>query len=127
MSPEREQAEILLTKARENHLVLRAIAGDPALPDSAVGFHAQQAVELAFKAVLASRGIDYPWTHDLQLLIAESTATGLDVPDAVGETRALTPWAVAYRYDESPDEGIDREPLLASVEGVLSWAVSTLE
>src|SRR5688500_3894812 len=34
-----------------------------------VGFHCQQAVERALKAVLAARGADFPYTHDVGLLI----------------------------------------------------------
>jgi HEPN domain-containing protein len=30
-----------------------------------VGFHCQQAVEKALKAVLAERGADFPYTHDV--------------------------------------------------------------
>lgn len=32
-------------------------------------FHAQQAVEKSLKAVLISRGIDFPRTHNLRMLI----------------------------------------------------------
>lgn len=62
MSPEREQAALLLRKAREDQAVIAKLADDPQIADSAVGFHAQQAVEKALKAVLAARGDDFPWT-----------------------------------------------------------------
>ena len=126
MSPERDQAELLLRKARENRAVLDVVAADASLPDSAVGFHAQQAVELAMKSVLALHGVDYPWAHDLRLLIARLESAEVEVPEAVHEARVLTPWAVVYRYDESPDEQIDRGELISLVEAVLDWAEASL-
>src|SRR4051794_15876126 len=69
LSPDREQAELLLRKAVEDQAVLVALAENPEIADAALGFHAQQAVEKALKAVLAARGDDFPWTHDLQLLL----------------------------------------------------------
>ena len=127
MSPERDQAELLLARARESEAVLGVIAADDSLADSAVGFHAQQAVELAMKSVLALHGVDYPWTHDLQLLITKLASAGVEVPEAVAEARALTPWAVAYRYDETPDERIDRGELTALVSDLVDWAKASLE
>ena len=37
--------------------------------DAIVGFHAQQAVEKAFKAVLAMVGAEFPFTHNIALLM----------------------------------------------------------
>ena len=41
----REQAEILLRKAREDEFTVDKLIPDPAAPDVVIGFHAQQAVE----------------------------------------------------------------------------------
>ena len=40
------------------------------MDDDVVGYHAQQAVEKAIKAVLVLCGIDFPRTHDLDFLLA---------------------------------------------------------
>lgn len=48
----------LLVKARNDALVLDKLAEDPEVADESVGFHAQQAVEKALKAVLEDRGVD---------------------------------------------------------------------
>ncbi|MEX2194164.1 MAG: HEPN domain-containing protein [Thermoleophilaceae bacterium] len=80
MSPDKEQADLLLRKARDDQHVLIALAGDPGAADAVLGFHAQQAVEKAMKAVLASRGEDFPWTHDLQLLLRRIEAAGVPWP-----------------------------------------------
>jgi hypothetical protein len=39
------------------------------VPDDIVGFHAQQAVEKWLKSVIASRGEDFEYTHDLHRLL----------------------------------------------------------
>jgi hypothetical protein len=45
LGPEAEQARLLLAKAKEDQAVVVALAGDADIADSAIGFHAQQAVE----------------------------------------------------------------------------------
>lgn len=88
---------ISLAKARNDALLLRKIADDIEVADEIVGFHAQQTVEKALKAVLEVRGVDYPYTHDLARLFALLDGSGgapRDRDDAV----ALTPWAAEFRY-----------------------------
>jgi HEPN domain-containing protein len=71
-SPElepRELAAILARKATEDAVALREFAGNADIADSILGFHAQQAIEKWLKAVLASNGIDFEYTHDLRQLI----------------------------------------------------------
>ena len=46
------------------------LAEDREMADDVVGFHAQQAVEKALKAVLVLEGVSFPRTHDLELLAA---------------------------------------------------------
>lgn len=122
MSAERDQAELLLRKASEHQTVLDALMGDAGIADAVLGFHAQQAVEKALKAVLAARGLDFPWTHDLQLLLTRLGAAGIEVPDAATNARRLTPWAVEFRYGETVDGDLDRRATLAMVSKVLIWA-----
>ena len=57
---EKVEADLL---SIENNLVAQRI------PWSIVGFHAQQAVEKALKALLVSTGDTVPRTHDLGLLL----------------------------------------------------------
>ncbi len=57
--PERdlgETSQILLQKAEEDATAVREFAANPAIADSIIGFHAQQAVEKWLKAVIAARG-----------------------------------------------------------------------
>jgi HEPN domain-containing protein len=126
LTPERDQAELLLRKAREDQSVLLKLAHDQDIADSVLGFHAQQAVEKALKAVLASRGEDYPWTHDLQLLLRRLDAAAAHVPSAVDDARRLSPWAVEFRYGETIDESLDREEAVRQAGAVLDWAASVV-
>ncbi len=67
-------------------------------PDEIIGFHAQQAVEKAAKAILVSTSVTPPRTHDLvflhQLLDRE---TNMDI-DRMQLFSRLTPYAVEHRY-----------------------------
>ena len=67
---ERELAAQLLDRAADDVAAASALLEVAGVSDAIVGFHAQQAVEKAIKAVLTSSGIDYPFTHDLELLAA---------------------------------------------------------
>ena len=52
MNLRRETARRLLARARDDEYVLASVAGDVNAPVRPLGFHAQQAVEKALKAVL---------------------------------------------------------------------------
>ena len=69
-------------------------------PAGVVCFHAQQCAEKYLKALLVSRGIDVPKTHDLELLIVRlGNETRLNVsPDDV---TMLTQFAIGPRYPGS--------------------------
>lgn len=122
MSPNREQAELLLGKAREDLTAATVLAASSEAADPSVGFHAQQAVEKALKAVLAVRGTEFPWTHDLQLLIRRLESAEVDVPSFVLEARRLGPWAIEYRYGEVIAEALDREWSVDLIAEVIRWA-----
>lgn len=105
-------AHALLGKARDDGYVLKALAVDAAAPDWILGFHAQQAIEKALKAVLARQGVEYPRTHNLAMLLELLRRQNLDMPPDTDGLGRLTPFGVALRYDEVPDEGepaLDRE------------------
>lgn len=91
-------------------------------------FHAQQAVEKAFKAVLLQRHVDFPFTHDLSELLDTLAAAGIEVPPAFNEADALTPYAVETRYPGSwgeISEG-DVAEALRLAEEVVRWAEETI-
>jgi len=66
-------------------------------PTAAVGFHAQQCVEKYLKAVLASRSVEFPKTHDIEKLIG---LLPIDTPIRlpVRVQRTLTTYGTMTRY-----------------------------
>lgn len=121
-SPEqREYAETLLRRAESDLRACRTLAGDPAMDDDVVGFHAQQAVEKSLKVALVLRGVDFPRTHDLDFLLARVESHGVEVPTALEEADWLSPWAAQLRYDGIAAE-LDREQALSVAEAAVGWA-----
>jgi HEPN domain-containing protein len=116
-------AHLLLRKARGDLSVARLIAADP--HDDAIGFHAQQAVEKAIKAVLASRQAPAPRTHDLAYLVELLDTHGVEVPAAIAEPEWLSPWAVTTRYDDL-DDTLDRHAAIDAAESAIDWAQALL-
>jgi HEPN domain-containing protein len=53
----REHAQLLFRKARQDEIALAKLIADPSLADEIIGFHAQQAIEKTFKAVLTNSAI----------------------------------------------------------------------
>jgi HEPN domain-containing protein len=97
MPPDRP--EVLLRKGRQDELVLQKLLNDPEVDDDTLGFHAQQAAEKILKAVLASRGVDYPKTHNLRVLIELLAENGIQFPEGLSEINRLTQFGTTFRYD----------------------------
>jgi HEPN domain-containing protein len=97
MPPDRP--EVLLHKAQQDELVLQKLLSDLEVDDDTLGFHAQQAAEKLLKALLAWRGVDYPKTHNLRVLMELLTASGVQLPDGLSEITPLTQFGTTFRYD----------------------------
>ncbi len=127
-----ELAQILLRKASDDLAMARRLAGDAASPDWGIGFHVQQAVEKALKAVLCSRGVEYPRTHNITALLDMLAEHSLNVPVAKDTMVILTPFGVLFRYDElGPTEEElgslpDRATMLAVADSVIAWATAAM-
>lgn len=77
----RDLADLFLRKADSDLAAARALADDDDQDDAVVGFHAQQAVEKALKAVLSSAlDDDPPRVHDISLLLRLLANHGVEVP-----------------------------------------------
>jgi len=118
MSEPGEHARLLLEKADEDVRALQLLAKEPGGVPAAVGFHAQQAVEKSLKAVLVSRGIVYPRTHDIKALLKLLDRHEIHAPPDAKGLDTLTPYAGQFRYDVLPPEGDDESSLDAR------WAVA---
>jgi HEPN domain-containing protein len=117
-----EVARLLLEKAAGDLAAVRVLAADESQADHVVGFHAQQTVEKSIKAVLASREVEIPMTHDLGYLA--TLAEGAEEPPAdVAGSRWLTPWAGGWRY-ETEGSPIDRELAVRAAGAAFEWSRS---
>lgn len=123
-----ELAALLARKASEDATALRELAANADIADSILGFHAQQAVEKWLKAVIASRGKDFEYTHDLRHLIALAEEACGDFPFDTPTVIVLTEYAVPLRYDELLDaEPFDREATVGLVDAMGRWANHILD
>jgi uncharacterized protein len=110
-----------LREAREDLTIARAtLAGVGLRP---LCFHAQQAAEKAVKAVFIARRYEYPYIHDLGILLRLLEEDGVDVPCAVRRIRILNRYATAGRYPGRVRVTHEKhERALRLADGVLAWA-----
>lgn len=122
----RDLARVLLERADDDIRLVRRVLDDADIADASIGFHAQQAVEKAIKAVLAARDVEYAKTHALGYLIGLVEANGIDAPPAVLDADELSPWAVDFRYETDGEPALDRQATLALIEEIRAWAAATV-
>ena len=98
-----------------------------AVSDAIVGFHAQQAVEKALKAVLSGRGAIFPFTHNIALLMQLCEDAGVVAPPSLADADLLTPYGVALRYGARSPGTVDRSTALGLAARAVAWASGTTE
>lgn len=124
-----EHARALLARAEDDLYVVRRLQTDADAPGWVLGFHAQQAVEKALKAVLSGAGQAYPRTHNLTMLAELLRGLVIDLPPDVETFGSLTPYGVVLRYE---DLAVDApaSPNATEFEAVvartLTWAQARL-
>jgi HEPN domain-containing protein len=86
-------------------------------------FHAQQAAEKAVKAVLLTRGVPVPQTHDIGRLL-DLLLPDMVLPAQVRQAAGLTEYADSSRYpgDFEPVEETEYREAVRLAEAVVSWA-----
>ncbi|MDP2792913.1 MAG: HEPN domain-containing protein [Sulfurisoma sp.] len=127
MTPQLEEALRLLRLAQRDCEVLEILAETGDKTHAAAGFHAQQAVEKALKALLCAHDVDFPRTHDLEGLLKRLAGTGDTPPTPVQKLRALTPYAVDFRYDDEPVRLLATGEMRAIVDEVIGFVADRLE
>ena len=120
--PERAFAHTLAVKAGDDLSALEALLDRGGISDAIIGFHAQQAVEKALKAVLVAGGWELRRTHDIRFLLDELESTGIELPPRLAEADWLTPWATELRYDDFADDPLDRQLALATAQAAVALA-----
>ena len=131
MSPENlhEIAGALLRKAEMDYGAMVAMRGQAAKLAPVIGFHAQQAVEKAVKAVMVIKGLRLKRTHDVAALWNELNRAGIETPTLRTAPEVLTRFAVEGRYVEllgEPDVKSVDDALFLDVERVLTWAKAVI-
>jgi HEPN domain-containing protein len=129
MLPDRERADAplrWLDNARADLALARVSLPEGALYEH-LCFHAQQAAEKALKAVLRANAVEYPFTHNVQLLI-DLLPAGLSAPQTILAAADLTPYAVATRYpgEVEPVTAEERAEAVRVATIVVQWAESLL-
>lgn len=89
--------EILLVAAERDQQAFSRLAEDPNLHDSLAGFHAQQAVEKALKAVLAQAVVVFRRTHDIAELLDRLEDAGITSSLHAAHLDELTAYAIEMR------------------------------
>jgi HEPN domain-containing protein len=90
-------------------------------------FHAQQAAEKCIKAVLLDRGVEFPFTHNLERLL-ELLPTDITQPPDLRAAAYLTPYATSLRYPggELPVTEEEYREAVRLAELVVAWAERTI-
>lgn len=86
-------------------------------------FDAQQAVEKAFKAVLVFRGVDFPKTHNIRVLLSLLDSAGQQIPQELRKAIGLTIYATVSRYpgEAEPVTEDEYHEAVALAEQVVQW------
>lgn len=112
------RARMLLRLSRNDADVLKF-----AVEDRIVGFHAQQPIEKAMKAILTICRVDYPFIHSLPQLADMIAAQDIELPKTPYRFADLTEYAVSLRYDEPPEpRELDRGQLSETPEIFFAFA-----
>ena len=117
MKSSAEQARLLATKAEHDfQLAKLGLASNAAL--DGVCFHLQQVAEKLLKALLSLHDVEYPLTHNLQVLLDLVVADYPQLDAMRVQLTALSPYAVEMRYD---DIYPDREEVLEACQTIDSF------
>jgi HEPN domain-containing protein len=111
------QAELMLRKADEDRDSLKFD-----LTDGIFGFHAQQAFEKLFKALIAAHEVRYDRTHNLELLLNQLQALNEWPLPTSYPILTLQPYAVLLRYDDAVIlDAQERESIRNSIDAVAAF------
>ncbi len=124
-----DHARALLARAGDDLYVVRRLREDADAPRWVIGFHAQQAAEKALKSVLSSRGIQYPRTHNLVMLLELLRRAQVMLPPDADSLGMLVPFGVLLRYedvDELESHPVDLDGLAGLVARTVDWAAANL-
>ena len=111
-----------LNRARSN--LSKARSRSPGIYLEDLCFDAQQAAEKAVKSVLLARGIEFPYVHDLGLLLTLLEDADEAGPKDVRQAEKLSPFATTSRYPgiAAPVSEPEYAKAVGIAETVVNWA-----
>lgn len=111
-----------LSRAKSSLSLARQQSQDIYLED--LCFQAQQAAEKAIKAVYITKGLVFPYVHDISQLLSAIEKNGISVPIELRATSKLTIYASLTRYPGlgSPVSKEEYDEALQMAEAVVLWA-----
>lgn len=115
-------ADLMLVSAQRDAAAYSALVDHAGIHDSILGFHAQQVVEKAIKAVLFRHSVMVPRTHNIAQLLDVLDDANISAPPFADALDTLNPYAVAARYGALDAGNLDRTITGEWVKGVLAWA-----
>jgi HEPN domain-containing protein len=137
MATNGDYARVLLRKAGADEAVIQKLGSDTDIADEIIGFHAQQAVEKAIKAVLGAYGIKYKFSHSLRYLRQLCAESDIELPSSLDGMEQLTPFAAIERYGgEEPipsvpgsqkSDPLDRDQALKWADAAVAWAREVID
>jgi HEPN domain-containing protein len=111
-----------VTRAEEDFALARAALRRKQPLASGACFHAQQCAEKYMKALLLSKGAEFPKTHDLLLLNNLCSANGILLEIEPRHLNTLTDFAVRTRYPGNDPTAEDAKEAIALAKLVRSFA-----
>lgn len=72
--------------------------------------------------MLAVRGVEFPYMHDLAALLELCDEHGIDAPRDLSEVDRLSPFAVRLRYGAAHTAALDRDRALRWAAVAVKWA-----
>jgi HEPN domain-containing protein len=127
MSTQVKDARRLLDAADNDELIARSLLPIEGVADAGIGYHCQQAVEKAIKAVLTIRAVGYRFVHDLDYLRKVCEESGIAIPATLDGAEELTPFALAERYGAEGPISLDRDQALKWSAAAVAWARTVID
>lgn len=119
--PQNHEATQFLSLAQDDAYVCHTLIKDPDASSRIIGFHAQQAIEKAFKAILIGKNIAPARTHDLTELAYIIEENGIELPISVNKLAFLSPYTVTLRYGGEVDGALTPEEACDLMDTVLRF------
>lgn len=108
-----EQVRQWLAKAEQDYALMCYLLENQTCFFSAIGFHAQQAVEKFLKALLTQHDVEFPKTHSITRLLSLLSTFDPPLAASLVDTEILSAYGVESRYPGDLPDLTEKEALEA--------------